>query len=408
MWREYVRIALRALRAHKFRSSLTVSSITLGAFSIVLMSSLAESGLTTLVRDIQELGGAQIIMIAPKQPERVPNRASASRGEISERDRDLLFAALPHTAARSMYATLGRSDVLDDRGTTVRSDLVAADAGFFAVLNLRIEDGRLFTEEENRQHARVCVIAHDLADKLGEGQRMVGRWISVDGDRCQVIGKLAKVDHWDTNFGFEWLDFVAMPHDTLADTRPKVVSGSFIQIRTDAVTSNDIVKRIANAILVDRHGAIDDFQIWDFNAFMAQLDVMFATMEAVVGLIAGIALVVGGIGVMNMMLVSVSERTREIGIRKALGASPSAIASQFLCEAAVLAGAGGLSGTLAGVAAAVGANLLILKLQPLWIGEISYAAVMIALIVSIGIGVVFGFFPARRAGRLDPVEAIRR
>src|SRR5687768_13426268 len=124
MWREYVRIALRALRAHKFRSSLTVSSITLGAFSIVLMSSLADSGLTTLMSDIEKLGGARIIMIAPKQPERVPNKASAVQGQITKKDRELLFGALPHTSARSMYATLERTTVVEDRGKSARTDFV--------------------------------------------------------------------------------------------------------------------------------------------------------------------------------------------------------------------------------------------------------------------------------------------
>jgi putative ABC transport system permease protein len=109
-----------------------------------------------------------------------------------------------------------------------------------------------------------------------------------------------------------------------------------------------------------------------------------------------------------MMLVSVSERTREIGIRKALGASPSAIATQFLCEATVLAALGGFSGTFAGIAAAIGVNIGIKKLNELWIGEVSHPAVLIALVVSILIGVSFGFFPAQRASRLDPVQAIRR
>lgn len=407
MWREYVRIALRALRAHKFRSALTVSSITLGAFSIVLMSSLATSGLTTLAHDIEELGGARIIMIAPKAPERVPNKEGFAPGLITAKDREILWEALPHTEAKSMYATLDRKDAINDRGDTARTDLVAADAGFFDVLALKIAKGRTFTEEENKRHARVCVVAHDLANDLWDGDA-VGRWLTIDGDRCQVVGQLAKVDHWDTNFGFKWLDFVALPLETAADTRPYVRAQSFIQIKTVDVSKNEIVKRIANAILVDRHNNIDDFQIWDFNAFMKQFYMIFAIMESVVGLIAGIALLVGGIGVMNMMLVSVSERTREIGIRKALGASPSAIATQFLCEATVLAGLGGFSGTLAGILAAIGANFGIKQLKSMWIGEISEVAVFIALAVSILIGVSFGYFPARRASRLDPVLAIRR
>src|SRR5688572_10952289 len=170
MWREYVCIALRSLRAHKFRSALTVSSITLGAFSIVLMSSLATSGLTTLAKDIEELGGARIIMIAPKRPERVPGKEGTTPGLITPKDREILFSALPHTDAKSMYATLERKDVINDRGETARTDFVAADGGFFDVLALKLGDGRFFTEEENKRHARVCVVAYDLANELWDGK----------------------------------------------------------------------------------------------------------------------------------------------------------------------------------------------------------------------------------------------
>jgi putative ABC transport system permease protein len=406
MWREYLRIAARALSAHRFRSTLTVSSITLGAFSIVLMSSLANSGLTTLARDIEELGGARIILIVPKKPERAPGAKDAPPGRFTRHDVAQLFERVPHTVAHTLYAGLERVDARDRTGKTVRTDFVAADSRFFAALNLELAEGRLFTEAEDKRQAQVCVVAHELAEHLFEG-RAVGQHMSVGNLRCEVIGQLAKVDHWDVNFGFHWLDFVAMPMETVAAERPGARAEAIIQLRTDDVAHNDIVKRVANAILVERHRGMDDFQIWDFNAFMAQFEVIFAVMEAVVGLIAGIALLVGGIGVMNMMLVSVSERTREIGIRKALGASPQAISVQFLWEAALLAGSGGLLGTVAGAAAAAGANLFIQTLQPIWVNQISVAAVLIALAVSLGVGIGFGWLPARRAGRLDPVQAVR-
>lgn len=407
MWTEHARTALRSLRAHKFRSMLTVSSITLGAFSIVLMSSLAESGLTTLARDIEELGGARILMIAPKKPEREKGRASSSPGRLTVRDRDVLFESVPYIKHRTMYAGLERKDVMNAAGKPARTDFVAVDGGFFAALGLKLAKGRLINEEDDRQRARVCVVAFDLAKKLWDGDA-VGQWLTIDGERCEIVGQLAKVDHWDVDFGFEWLDFVAMPFQAAAETREEVLFGAIIQLQTEHVSKNDIAKRVVNAILVDRHNGVDDFQIWDFNAFMAQFEMIFAVMQAVVGLIAGIALVVGGIGVMNMMLVSVSERTREIGIRKALGATPEAISAQFLAEAAALSGIGGALGTALGVGAAIGVNLFIHSLEKLWIGEISVPAVIIAMSAALLIGVGFGFYPARSASRLDPVAAIRR
>ena len=407
MSREYVGVAVRALTAHKFRSLLTVSTITLGAFSIVFMSSLATSGLTTLVRDIESLGGARLILIMPKIPERVPDKGSVSPGRFTPGDREALFQALPFTTARTMFGSFDRTDAQNPRGDFMRTDLVGADAAFFDALNLRLEHGRSFTEDENRQRARVCVVGYEVAQKL-YGGRAVGRWSTVDGRRCRIIGQVAKVDHWDVSFGFEWLNFVAIPLETIAETRPEVRSEVHLQIQTEHVSKNDIVKRIANAILVDRHGGVDDYWIWDLSAAVKRLKSVFAVMEAVVGLIAGIALLVGGIGVMNMMLVSVSERTREIGVRRALGASPAAISTQFLYEAMVLSGMGGILGAVLGVLAAVGANTLVRRLQPVWVGEISTGAVGVAVLVSVLIGLGFGFFPARRASRLDPVEALRR
>lgn len=401
-----LRGAVRALAAHRFRSLLTVSSITLGAFSIVLMSSLAGSGLTTLIRDVEELGGARILIFAPKKPEREAARAAEAR-PLSVHDRDHLAEALPHVEAMTLYTSLDRQEVQTAEGVRARADVVAADAGFSSALGLVLARGRFLSADDERLHARVCVVAHQLAQTLWGGDA-VGRWLVVDGARYLVVGQLAPLSHWDIDFGFEWNEFVAVPFLTAADARPEVIAGAALQVRTTDVRHNDLVKRVANAVLVARRGDVDDFQIWDFNAFMAKFHQLFALMELVVGLLASVALVVGGIGVMNMMLVGVSERTREIGLRKALGADPRAISRQFLVEAVALSGSGGGLGVVTGVLAALGANRVIHHLQPLWVGEISLGAVSVALLASLGIGVGFGYFPARAASRLDPVVALRR
>ena len=408
MWREHLRIAVRALSAHRFRSTLTVFSIFIGAFSIVLMSSLANSGLTSLINDIESLGGARIILIFPRKPERAVGADQMPPGRFTRRDVEILFDAVPHTAGRSTYASLDTIEARNRAQKVVRTDFIAADAHFFDALKLETKYGRLYSMEENRRQAQVCVIASRLAEKLFDGANAVGQWLTADGLRCQIVGQLAKVEHWDVNFGFDWVDFVAMPIDTVTGVRPKVRDQAIIWLTSEAVQYNDIVKRVANAILTDRHRGVDDYRIWDFNAFMAQFEVIFATLEAVVGLIAGIALLVGGIGVMNMMLVSVTERTREIGIRKTLGASPKAISQQFLIESAMLSSFGGILGTLSGAGAAVLANAFIRSLQPVWISQVSWGAMIIAITVSLGVGIAFGYVPARKAARLDPVEAVRR
>jgi putative ABC transport system permease protein len=284
--------------------------------------------------------------------------------------------------------------------------VLAGDSGLVGVMKMHIARGRNFSEEENRAHARVCVIGHKTAEQVFAGDA-VGRWMAVDGVRCRVVGQLANEDRWGISFGFDWLELAILPYETLADVDAAVARDTALLVKTDDQNSNEVVKRILNAVLSERHHGVDDFEIIDFARFMTKFHQVFAIMEAIVGFIAGIALFVGGVGVMNMMLVSVSERVREIGIRKALGASPRDIAAQFLWEAVVLSGTGGIVGVSLGIGGAVGASELIRHFKPQWVGVVSETAVTVALVTSFAIGVLFGFFPARRAARLDAIAAIR-
>jgi putative ABC transport system permease protein len=407
MWLEYLRIAQKVLRAHKFRSLLTVLSITIGAFSIVVMSSLAESGLSSLARGLEDLGGGRILWIAGKKPERQEGKGASYGKGITIQDRDVLFSALPYITGRTMYSPLWRRDVAGDSGVTARTDVVASDAGMIALYHMKMARGRTFTEEENREHAKVCVVGHKLATKLWDGDGL-GRWLTVSGTRCRVVGQLANQDRWGIDMGFDWLDVAILPYNTLNDVDPTVTPQVGIVMTTDDQRHNEVVKRIINALLVERHHGVDDFQIFDFSKFMDKFNAIFDVMKMIVGFIAGIALLVGGIGVMNMMLVSVSERVREIGIRKAIGANPRDIAMQFIFEAIVLSGSGGIIGVTTGIGTAMLAGFIIGQFNQTWVSVVAYRAVVTALIVSMGIGVLFGFFPARRAGKLNAIEAMRR
>jgi putative ABC transport system permease protein len=406
MWLEYLIIARKVLTGHKFRSLLTVLSITIGAFSIVLMSSLAQSGLTTLFRGIEELGGGRLLFIAPKPAERnEAKQASYSRGLTIE-DRDLIFSRLPHVVEHSMFTSLGRKEMVSDTGRMKRTDLVSGDGDFFSFTHLEINNGRFFTSEEDARHAKVCVVGWQVAQEMFDGDA-VGHTLALDGIRCRVIGQATNNEHWGMDFDFDWLNFVAMPLETVNEVDQKAKQAAQFQIKTDDQSNNEVVKRIINAILVERHHGVDDFQIFDMAGFMERFKSIFTIMETIVGFIAGIALLVGGVGVMNMMLVSVSERVREIGIRKAIGANPNDIGRQFLLEAIVLAGTGGIIGVVGGVGMTFLGCWAIRLAKPTWVTVVSHGAVMSALCVSIGVGLLFGYFPARRAARLDAITAIR-
>ena len=398
-WWSYLRIATRALAGHKFRSTLTVLSITLGSFAIVLMTSLAESGLRTLMRGLEDLGGSRLVLLVGKKPERAEQKAASYTRGLTLQDRELLRVALSAVEARSLYAPLWRKDIVADSGVLTRTDFVVADAGFFELFKMKLGEGRAFDEEDNQQHRKVCVVGYKLAQRLWPGDRSIGRSVTIAGLRCRVIGQLENRDRWGVNMGFDWLDVIVVPIDTYADVFPQILNQGELLLRTDSVDSNDLTKRVINSLLKERHNGVDDFEIIDFARFLKNFQKVFFIMKMIVSFIASIALLVGGVGVMNMMLVSVSERVREIGVRKALGASPWAIGTQFLTEAVLLSGVGGSVGVGAGAGLAFVANRAIHSFQANWVGVIAQGAVIAALSVSVCIGVIFGFLPAFRAAR---------
>ncbi|MDI3288320.1 ABC transporter permease [Polyangium sp. 15x6] len=407
MWLGYLVLATRALGAHRTRSLLTISSIMIGAFTIVFMMSLAEGGLETLVRGIEEIGGARLVLVTPKEPERAAAKKDSYPKGITRADRAQILAALPHVAGHTAYASLGKRDIVADTGETARADLVAADAHFLDAYRMDLARGRPFSDEEDLAHAGVCVVGPALKKSLWSGEA-VGRKLTVGGFRCRVIGEIAPAARFGVSFGFDWQNLLVVPAEAMAAVEPATRTSLAFLVKTDDPRSNDVVKRIVNAILESRHHHIDDFTIFDFSGIMGQFRAIFLIMQVVVGFIAAIALVVGGVGIMNMMLVSVSERVREIGIRKALGASPGDIGAQFLCEALLLSALGGALGVGLGAVAAMGASALLRGAVETWAGGVSTGAAAVALCVSVGIGALFGFFPARRASRLVVVEALRR
>ncbi len=408
MIRENLRVAARSLWLHRVRSALTVLSVTSGCFAIVFMSSLAQSAFETLRRGVEELGGARIVLIVPKEPERASEvRARSYPRGLTERDHDLLAARLPHVRDHSLYASLGKKSVRSDSGKELQADLIAADERFLDAFHMAVQWGRPLKRADDDQHARACVVGRPVADALLGGPRL-GRRLSIEGLRCQVVGVLESGGRFGVSFGFDWGKLVVMPRNTVLDETPQAKYGSLILLKTDDPRSNEAVKRVANVLLDHRHHDIDDFMFVDFADLLDQFYLAFGVMEAVVGGLSGFALVIGGIGIMNMMLVSVSERVVEIGVRKALGARPAHIRGQFLTEAALLAAVGGIIGIAAGAASATLTSALIARALDRWLGSISGIAVALAALTALSVGVIFGWLPARRASALSPVEAMRR
>jgi putative ABC transport system permease protein len=408
MWLEYLRIAWSVLRGNLFRSALTIASIVIGAFSIVLMTSLAESGLSTLSRSFEELGGSRLISVWRKSPESMENKqASYSRG-LTRLDPPAI-KNIPHLVSTISFVSLRHKPLEADNGKRLPGDVVASDAEFLSFFKYKLAEGRALDDHDLREHARVCVIGSDLADAIwGAGENVLGRIVTFSGLHCRIVGRLQKLDRWGIGFGWEWNQVLVAPIDTVADHESVVIeTGRRLFMLTDGPQNNEIVKRILNAVLLERHHGVDDFSIFDFAKRLASFYQVFLIMKVIVGLLAGISLLVGGVGIMNIMLVSVSERVREIGIRKALGATPADIGRQFVVEAMLLSGFGGGLGAALGMGGTVLGGILIHHFKPSWQTHISEPAVTVAVVSAVLIGLLFGYWPAKNASRLDPVTAIR-
>ncbi|HJZ89200.1 MAG TPA: ABC transporter permease [Polyangia bacterium] len=408
MWLEYVKIALTVLRAHKFRAALTMLSITIGAFSIVLMTSLAQSGLATLSRGIEELGGARLIAVFPEKPERArQKRESYTRG-LTREDLELASERVPYIRASTIQSEMGEKQVRRSDGRQKVTSLLAGNPGFLDTYNIKIEHGRNLSEDDDAGRRKVCVIGADLKKALfREGEQPLGQMLTLGDTSYRIVGVTRKVNRFGVNFGWDWNDFMLAPDQTLLPERPGEGFAGWMIMRTDDAAHNDMAKRVLNALLESRHRGVDDFRLFDFASVLERWYQIFTIMEVIVGLLAGIALLVGGVGVMNILLVSVRERVHEIGLRKAIGATAGAIRAQFVIEATVMSLLGGLLGALGGAGMAILSGQLIAQFQETWVGVVSRGAVVAALLVSALVGMVFGYVPARRAGRLDPVECLR-
>jgi putative ABC transport system permease protein len=399
---EIIMVALAAIRANKLRSLLTMLGIVIGVAAVITMVALG-SGAQKSVQDQIERLGTNLLSVYPGQSF-MRGVASGERVSLTMDDADALRQAA--RVITEVVPEMSSNRQVKLANTNINVSIVGTTPNYTGVNNYEIDAGRMFTAGDDDGRRRVAVVGGGVPNQLGvNGVAMIGQTLSIGGIPFEVVGLLKSKG--TTGGGWDNPDErILIP---LSTARYRVFGNDRLRSITVQVSEADSVNiamleiegalRTAHGI---RPGESNDFQIRNRSEFLATFEETTRTFTFLLAGIAAVSLIVGGIGIMNIMLVSVTERTREIGVRKALGATRRSILLQFMVEALVLCLMGGALGILVGSGGAIALSRL-----ANWNTLISPAAVALSIAFSGGVGLFFGIWPAQRAARMDPVEALR-
>ena len=398
------RIALRALARNKMRSSLTMLGIVIGVTAVIAMVGVGQGAENQVQQQIESFG-TNTVFVSAGTPARRPGGVRVGSWGVKTLvvdDMGAIEREIPLVGQCAPGAMDSAQVVFGNQNWNTR--LMGTTANYFIVRKWSLFAGNLFGDDEVRMAQNVAVLGKTVADLLFVAEDPVGQTIRIKNQPFQVIGVLAPKGQ--SSWGDDQDDRVFVPYTTL---QKKLSGQDWLQFVSCTAINREAslaAQPQIEALLRERHrirpGNDDDFQVRTQSEVAELAEETSRVMTLLLGTIASISLIVGGIGIMNIMLVSVTERTREIGVRMAVGATESDIQRQFLVEAVTLSLLGGLVGLVLG---AIACGLIASLLG--WAVFISARAVLAAVVFSMLVGIFFGYYPARKAAQLDPIEALR-
>ncbi len=393
-----------ALVGNKVRSSLTVLGIVIGIASVIAMVAIGQGSQASIQASIQSIG-SNLIAITPGAQRGVGQQVSAGRGSsqtLTAADASAIQAQVSSVSA--VAPDLTKRYQVTAPGTNTNTQVIGTTPAYLNVRNIAVDQGSFFTDQDVTSMSKVVVIGPTARDDLfGQGSDAIGKTLRINNISFLVIG----ITQSKGGTGFANPDdAVYVPLTTAQHFLAGVTYVSTISVSAVDQQSMSTVQQAITTLLLQRHNISNpqsaDFSILNQNDIVSTASSVTGTFTALLASVAAISLVVGGIGIMNMMLTTVTERTREIGLRKAIGAERNDISNQFLMEAVALTFSGGILGIILGWIV----TLLVEKFASIH-SQITLSSVLMAFGVSAAIGVVFGYYPARRASGLNPIEALR-
>lgn len=402
LFSESVQIAVTALLGNKLRSILTMLGIIIGVGAVIAMISIGMGVKQNVTNSIASLGSNMLIVMPGSTNKGGVRSAAGSSQKLKYEDAEAIKKKIKNIDYVS--PTVNGSYQIVNGHENWNSSVYGVTPEYLKIRDLTIGTGSFITQNDLNSRNRVAVIGTTVATNLFESENPVGKNIRINNQPYKVIGVIESKGQ--SSMGQDQDDVVIIPLTTAQERLMGITYIRSINIQVSSADKIESVQGQVETLLRQRHHIVgdkeDDFTVRNLTSLMETMTSTTTMLTLFLGSIAAISLLVGGIGIMNIMMVSVTERTREIGIRKALGATFKNIMMQFLIESVVI----GVIGGLLGVAVGVGIALAIAK-TGLFQTAITAAPILISFSFSVGIGLFFGIYPARKAARLDPIEALR-